>query len=192
MNRRNFLRSAGALSALSVAEFAPWQAKRLSAGVTRTILQTFQLGHRESRDPAGSSGFQVRNVSRAPGGKCLGKLARKAGAFHRKSGTVRHRHMGKGENLLPAMPTGESGKGIGTDQQHQRLCRPVFGTQAGQGVHCIARRHAQHFAGIDLKTGISGRRPLHHLETLQGSHLRLSAMPCSFSSPSNLKPAWNC
>ena len=53
------------------------------------------------------------------------------------------------ENIAPAVPGGQSGKGIGTDQQDQRIVATQLGPQALQRAYGVARRGRLDFAGID-------------------------------------------
>ena len=84
---------------------------------------------------------------------------RQTAGLDREAGAMGNSNMRQRKNIAPAMPRGEPGKGIGADQQNQRLLATQFAAQALQRMDGIARCGGFDFAGIDLKSGIFCRRP---------------------------------
>jgi hypothetical protein len=108
-----------------------------------------QLGHGKSDDAASRSVFQRARIAQPTIVEFSRQFVRQAGNFNRKAGAVRDGNVGQRENIAPAMPGRQSGKGIGADQQNQRLIATQLGPQALQRMHGVARRGRLDFAGID-------------------------------------------
>ena len=108
-----------------------------------------ELGHREGDDAPRRPGVQPAGVRQTAVGELACQFVRQAGDFNGKARPVRDGDMGQRTKVAPAVPARQPGKGIGADQQHQRLRRAQFAAQAFQRMHGVARCRRFDFAGID-------------------------------------------
>jgi hypothetical protein len=81
------------------------------------------------------------------------------------------------EQRLPAVPAGQGGEGVGTEQQDQRpqLAALIGLAQAFEGEHGVAGLGGVDFGGIDFEAGILGGGQADHRQTVLRGHLRRCA-----------------
>ncbi len=120
------------------------------------------LGHGQGQDGAGR---RPRQPGRVPGlarRQQLPQFRRQGFARKGVAGPMQHHQVGQPEERLPAVPAGQAGKGIGTQEQHQGLLGPQLLAQAFQGGHRIAGPGGFHLGPIHLESGIAGHGQAHH------------------------------
>ena len=74
--------------------------------------------------------------------------------------------MSQFKELVPAMPAFQTEKGVGAEQQYQRLCCAKFRAQTLQGGDAIAGCIAEYFSVIQMKAGIARDGCVHHVQTV--------------------------
>ena len=135
-----------------------------------------ELGHREGGNAASRLHPQASGIGQAAVAEFGRQIVRQAGDPDRKPGAVRDGNMGQREDVAPAVPGRQAGKGISADKQDQRLPGAEFATQAFEGMHGVARGGGLDLAGIHRKMVVFRGRPQHHLEPLLRGYLRRAAM----------------
>ena len=100
---------------------------------------------------------------------------RQGGRIDRIAGPVGDRDVGKGEDFLPAVPAGQPGIGVGTEQQHKGAPLAEFDAQALQRRHCIACVGLD-FGSIDGKSRVAGDGQLDHAQPVCCTDVRCGTM----------------
>ncbi len=119
--------------------------------------------HCEGHDATGRCGSQRGEIVQPAVVELGSQLVWQAGRFNRKARPVGNSNVRQGENIAPAVPGGQAGKGIGTDQQHQLLLPAQFAAQTLQRMHRIARCIGLDLAGVNAKTRIASGCLAHHV-----------------------------